>query len=226
MASNLATLAQTIADNVGMPYDEVFLERMKYEIISQRATLLRQDFTRNRIIYSQLIQDIGCIELQKTSLDECCTVNLVDMCAVSRTKSKVPTPVRIKENSSPFMYVGGIDKTAPFTWTIPEKLPYMLTRRYGKKNQIYFTYLNGYIYVFHLYHQEAIKKINIRGIWEDPVALAALKNCAGKECAAIDDFPIPRDMHKLIKDLIYAELKAMIPKDTEITIDDDKAQPQ
>lgn len=226
MASNLTTLAQTIADNIGTPYDEVFLERMKYEIISQRATLLRQDFTRNRIIYSQLVQDIGCIPMQKANLDECCSVSMADICAVSRTVTKVASPLRIKENSSPFMYVGGIDKTAPFTWTTPEKLPYMLTRKYGKKNQIYFTYLNGHIYVFHLYKQEAIKKINVRGIWEDPVALASLKNCNGEECAAVDDFPIPRDMHKGIKDLIYDELRAMIPKDNEITIDDDQAQPQ
>ena len=219
--ASLTTIAQTIADNIGKPFDELLLERLKYEIVSKRATLLRNDFTKNKMIYQQLVQSIDCIEMEKVSSNECCSVDLGDNCKVSKSKQEVPTPLRMKENSSPFVYVGGINQTNPFTYTLPEKVPFMMSRRFGKKNQIYYAYLNNHIYAFHIYGQSAVEKISLRGIWEDPVALAALKNCDGEQCAPIDDFPIPRDMEDPIKRLIYDELKAMdMTTESEIPIDE------
>lgn len=220
--ASLSTIAQTIADNIGKPFDELLLERLKYEIVSKRATLLRNDFTKNKMIYQQLVQSIDCIEMEKVSSNECCDVDLGDDCKVSKSKHPVPVPLRMKENSSPFTYVGGINQTNPFTYTLPEKVPFMMSRRYGKKNRIYYAYTGGHIYAFHLYGQSAVEKISLRGIWEDPVALEALKTCSGEACAVIDDFPIPRDMEHPIKQLIYDELKAMDPTlENEIPIDED-----
>ena len=220
--ASLGTIAQTIADNIGKPFDELLLERLKYEIISKRATLVRNDFTKNKIVYPQLVQDIGCIDMEKTSSSECCSIDLGDDCKVSKSIQKVPSPIRLKENSSPFTYVGGVNKSTPFTWTLPEKIPYMLGRRYGKKNQLYYTYLNEHIYVFHLYSQSAVEKISLRAVWEDPVALAKLKNCNGEQCIPETEFPIPRDMEDAIKRLIYDELRAMdVTIENEIPIDED-----
>ena len=220
--ASLSTIAQTIADNIGKPFDELLLERLKYEIVSKRATLLRNDFTKNKMIYQQLVQSIDCIKMEKVSSNECCSVDLGDDCKVSKSVEKVPTPLRMKENSSPFNYVGGINMTTPFTYTLPEKVPFMMGRRYGKKNRIYYAYVNEHIYAFHLYGQSAVEKISLRGIWEDPVELAELKTCSGEACATIDDFPIPRDMEDPIKRLIYDELKAMdVSMESEISIDEE-----
>jgi hypothetical protein len=173
------------------------------------------------MIYQQLVQSIDCIEMEKVSSNECCSVDLGDDCKVSKSVEKVPVPIRMKENSSPFNYVGGINQASPFTYTLPEKVPFMMGRRYGKKNRIYYAYVNEHIYAFHLYGQSAVQKISLRGIWEDPVALAALKTCSGEACATVDEFPIPRDMEDPIKRLIYDELKVMdTTMENEIPIDE------
>lgn len=223
--TNLRYIAQSIADNLGKPLDIPLLRRLERDIVAKRATLIRNDFTKNKTPYSQLIQDIGCIKLDKVDIKECCNESIED-CKVTKSLQKVPVPIRFKESVSPFAYVGGTNKSTPYTWTTPEQMPYLIAgRRYKAKELLYYTYLNGHIYVFSPFGQEAVKNINIRAVFEDPIALQKLKNCNGDACAEPGDFPIPMDMEDSIKKLIYAELSAMQPKPPqEITQDESQVQ--
>lgn len=214
--ANIKTIAQSIADNVGKPFDEMFLERLKYEILSKRATVVRNDFTRNRTVDGSLVQDVSCLEMDSVSPSECCDTDID--CKVTRTTQKVPKTINLKENSSPFLYVGGIDKTTPYTWTQAEKMPYILSSRKFTKRHPYYTYLNGYIYVFNSENE----RLNVRGIFEDPTELYFLKNCDGQPCGETDEIPLPKHLEKQVKDLIYDELGVMQrSEEPEIPIDTD-----
>lgn len=223
--TNLRYIAQSIADNIGKPLDIPLIRRLEREVISKQATLLRNDFTKNKMSYSQLMQDISCLALDKVDIKECCS-SVIEDCSVSKTLQTVPTPVRFKEAVSPFSYVGGTDKSTPYTWTTPEQMPMLVKgRRYKLKDMLYYTYLNGHIYVFSPFGQDTVKKVNIRGVFEDPREIQKLKDCNGKNCSLPGDIPIPLDMEDAIKKLIYAELSAMQPKQPqEITTDGSQVQ--
>lgn len=199
--ASLNKIAQAIADSLGKPFDVMLMERLKFSIVNYRAKYLRQDYGRNKSIDRISVQDLGCIPLIKVDEAECCKEELG--CKVKKTKLEIPKPIRLK-GKSPFLYVGSIDKMIPFTFCLPEELPYTLANKYTAKTAKY-SYIDGYIRV---YNQTATK-INIASIFEDPREVELFKSCENSDCYSDDDeFPIPADM---IEDIMKEIIKGNLP---------------
>jgi len=109
---------------------------------------------------------------------------------------------------APFVYVGGLNGDAPYTYATPNELPYLLQGRYGK-NLNFYTHANKRIYLF----GKQKKTINVTGIFENPAAVEEVVNCDNQPCWTIDeDYPITGSMIQQITTLLLqGEYQLLVP---------------
>lgn len=194
--TKISILAQKIADNVGKSFDYMLIERLKSDVISYRAVIIRREHDKTGAFAGTLVQDISPIRVSKVDNIEC---GAPTGCTVLRTDSIIPKPVRVKGGTN-YTYVGAVNRMTAFGHIQPEEFKYL--KQYTKFGKSYprYSYINGYIYLF---NTEA-NNILIRGVFADPFELANLKDCDGNTC--FQDIDIDTDMEEGIKSFIYKEL--------------------
>lgn len=204
-------LAHKIADNIGRTNDDMLIERLKSDIISYRATIIRREHSATGGYAPQLVMDVT-VPVIPTDANEC---GAPTGCIVLRTKQKIPKPVRVKKEGNNFLYVGSANRRRAFSWVKPEEVTYLKYTRFSAKYPRY-TYLNGYIYLFNT----DTNSVNIRFVPADPFALETLKNCDGNTCFV--PVLIDEDMEDGIKGFIYRELGLVqgVPEETEVKTDE------
>ncbi len=208
------TLAHKIADNIGRTNDNMLIERLKSDIISYRATIIRREHTATGSYAPQLIMDIT-VPVISVDANTC---GAPSGCIVLRTKQKIPKPVRVKREGNNFLYVGSANRRRAFSWIKPEEVTYLKHTRFSSKYPRY-TYLNEYIYLFFT----DTNKVNIRFVPADPFALEKLKNCDNNTCF-VPVF-IDEDMESSIKSFIYQELGLVQKVSEETEVKTDERQP-
>lgn len=202
--ASLNEIVHSIADKLGKPTDFLLLQNLKFSVINYRALFIRQDFTKTSHFNPLLIQDLGCITMEKVDSAECCTIE--SECLVNRTTLEIPNPIRFK-GAEDFVFVGGIDKRTRFTLSLPEEVPYLEYNKYST-GLIRYYYMNKRIYVT----DNNLSHINVRGIFEDPRAASKFKRCDDDESCYTDDstFPCPADMIiGITNGIITGELKIL-----------------
>lgn len=209
--TKISILAQKIADNIDRPFDDMLLERLKSDIVSYRAVIVRREHDKTGRFAGTLVQDISPIKVISVDSIEC---GAPTGCNVMRTESVIPKPIRVKGNTN-FTYIGAVNRMTPFTYIHPEEVKYLEHTKYGK-NYPRYSYLNGYIYIFN----SSATSILIRSVFADPFELANLKDCDGNTC--FQDIDIDTDMENGIKSFIYKELGLLNkqPENQEIKTDD------
>jgi hypothetical protein len=169
------------------------------------------------------------MELEWVEPHNCCFEIPVG-CKVLRTKQKLPNPIEL-HHSKTITSVGPILITERrFTLINFSRVPY-IGHTNVSKNLVYAFVLDGYIYVISKNSQQLalLERIMIRGIFEDPTALAELTACDGKPCWSPDDvYPLNQWMWEYIKPQILQQLlqKRQMPKDDNNNNNDDLANVQ
>lgn len=200
--ATLNQIIQSLADDLDQSFDFTVKEKLKHDFINWRSTFLRRDQYANRTISENVVQSLGCVEMEKVPKDESC-----DDCVIWRTKKEIPKPLRLKSFSvSPFVYVGSKTGMESFGYVRPEEADFIKHQKYTYKMPRY-TYKNNRIYVYN----STAEKILIRGVFEDPREVAHFNDCDQVDCYTDDDqFPIPADMIPLI---IQTMLKEQLSTD-------------
>lgn len=198
--SKLSVIRDTIAGNYGKPFDHEFKNRVQEIVISARVEAMRRYMDKEGFT-DNFIHQIDCTPTQKVDIAECCNVDLE--CNITRTKFKMPKPIRTTKFLYDYQYVGSIDGMRPFGYIRPEQIPYMLkTRNLGKS--IRWTRLNDYIYIFN----GNPPQIRLRGAIANPFELVNLEDCSGNNC--IDDIDISDDITTVIYKLSYELLNIRV----------------
>ena len=78
--------------------------RVYFWIKNQRALWLRNELNKNRTIDPNIVQDLGCIELELADKAECC--DLEDGCKILRTNVTIPNTIELHNKT-------GITRVAP-----------------------------------------------------------------------------------------------------------------
>lgn len=211
----LENLVAEIAFLFDKDFDWAFKERLTASCISYRATLGKQEFDKYGRWSTGLIDSI-CLELIPVKSTECCLNDEVE-CYVTRTKDKVPAPIRTNKFPDPYTFVGTANHEVSFTFVQPEEVRniYEGTKFMSKIGNLY-AYYNNYIYTF---GYEG-KKLGIRGAFANPLALLELKDCNGNSC--IESININEDMKSTIKRMILEEFgyTKILPKEKEIKLNE------
>ena len=219
----MTTFDQLVLDAMslkrGQMSDDDIGDKRQYEfwINNTRALLIRQDYAKNRTLSENVIQDLGCVEIETADVSECC--DMTYGCSIKRTKLLLPKPIELLQNDA-IMRVATIDKTSKaFSIVSYDQFIFSGNGRFNT-NQIYATFRNSRIFLksnFNILTLKAMKYINIRGIFEDPREAKKFTRCNGTPCYTNNsDYPISNWMIEIIKKMILdTDIKIMftLPSD-------------
>jgi hypothetical protein len=192
----------------------------------QRALFMRNEYNKKRTIDAGVQQTIPCEDLELVDPHNCC-VDVPIGCKILRTKNEIPGTIEL-HNSTGITSVGPVIITEKrFSLIDYSRVPFIGNGRTTSKTIYAFLYDN-YIYV--ISKDPAVlllKKIMIRGVFEDPTALAQFTNCStgGKCWTTSSTYPIKSWMWAYIKEQVIQQLlrKRQIPMDDDNNANDDLA---
>ena len=192
----LESMRATLVDD-----DSVDLRQVKFWINTQRALFLRNEYNKdNRNIDPNVIQELGCVELEHADSAECCTIR--SGCSIVRTKLELPVPVELHLGDM-LTFVGPISKLkSQFLRINRNQAPWVNNGRFNK-TIIHWFYFNHRIYlIFDSSNLEAksLKYISVAGVFEDPEVVGNFSTCSGSPC--YDDntkYPLNSWMYPYIK---------------------------
>ena len=192
----------------------------------QRALFMRNEYNKKRSIDPSVLQTIPCEDLELVDPYNCC-VEVPIGCKILRTKNKIPGTIEL-HHSTGITSVGPVVITEKrFTLIDYNRVPYIGTGKTTYNKRYAFIYDN-YVYVISRDSSVALlKKIAIRGLFEDPSALAPFVNCStGNSCWTINSiYPIKSCMWTYVKEQVVQQLlrKRQIPLDDNNNANDDLA---
>tara|TARA_R110001599_G_scaffold136553_3_gene315007 strand:- start:1305 stop:2015 length:711 start_codon:yes stop_codon:yes gene_type:complete len=198
--------------------DELDLRQIEYWIHNQRALWLKNEMNRFRSIDDDLVQDLGCAELELADASSCAVFPVG--CSILRTKNIIPDTIDLHHKSA-ITRVGPVNRTQkPFSFIPYNRAVFSGNGRLSKET-VYAFLLNDRMYLKFNENNELAKlltEVNIRGVFEDPTQVAAFNNSDGTPCYSKDiKYPISRSMINYMKaEIIKSDLrfKLMAPSDT------------
>lgn len=161
IVSDLHLLAKggLIADD-----DPIELNQIKDWVHDQRALWLRNELNKNRSIDDNIIQDLGCVEMERVDAAQCC--NITSDCIMLRSKLDIPVGVELHQKSA-ITRVGPIDKTDRYLYSfLPFERAVWAGNGQFNKNAIFSFLLNNRMHLIGNPNNDIlkiIKYINIRG---------------------------------------------------------------
>jgi hypothetical protein len=196
--------------------EDVSGRQLMFHFRNYRAKLVREDLGKGRTLDRQLIQDLGCVEVECVDAAECCEI--ADSGAtVLRTKEPIPKLLELY-NKNLLTFVGTVDKVTPYQVTTPTQARWSKFNKYtGKSTRAYLQSNSNYLYIINA--PNGIELINIQGVFENPEEIKNYNNCDGTTCFSKDsEYPISSHMIPVITELIMSkELKVLASTPTDVS---------
>lgn len=208
-----AFVAETAA-LFGKDFDHAFKKMIESSAIGYRASLLKQEFDKNGRFPTASL-DPFCMSLIKVPAIECCLNDNVE-CDVSRTKFRVPAPIRTNRFADPFLFVGTGNREVAFTFVQFENIQNVLEGTKFISQSLMYAYDGTYIFTFNYEGN----KIAIRSVVANRYELRDTVGCNGKPCA--EEVYLEEDMKKTIRQMIIEDFRGVgiLPKEREININE------
>ena len=187
-------------------------KRLIKDVINQeRANWIRKEHNKNRSIDDNIIQDLGCVELESVNRqsDRCCEV-FID-CKILRSKHTIPNAIELNHEKI-ITRISAVDfMSIPIYFMDYDHAIYYGNGRYNKKALGAFI-KNNYLYI--VYNKGSYNKllqyVNVQGVFEDPTEAAKYVNCETQQpCFDWDDrYPINAWMWQtLVKPAVLNEFR-------------------
>jgi hypothetical protein len=187
-------------------------KRLIKDVINQeRANWIRKEHNKNRSIDDNIIQDLGCVELESVNRqsDRCCEV-FID-CKILRSKHTIPNAIELNHEKI-ITRISAVDfMSIPIYFIDYDHAIYYGNGRYNKKALGAFI-KNNYLYI--VYNKGSYNKllqyVNVQGVFEDPTEAAKYINCETQQpCFDWDDrYPINAWMWQtLVKPAVLNEFR-------------------
>lgn len=214
MSLTLNEIAYSILESIRpiiVDDDDIDLREIKYEIHNQRALWLRNELNKNRTIDDNVVQDLGCIELELVSPSVCPEIDLCNR--ILRTTVDIPVAIEL-HNTTAITRVASIDQTqSPFSFVPYSQAIWSGNGRFNKDRFFAFL-LNNRMYVIGNKDNPKINmltNLNIRGVFEDPTEASKFTQVNGQPCYSDDDkYPVNRWMVNYIKGEVVKQFAAQI----------------
>lgn len=214
--ASLKELVYELMGARGETDNHILYNRIKRLLIENRATAIRRDIARNGV--SDEYVQYCPIELIKVNAADIPNGN--DTAKVLRSKNRIPSPVRI-QNNTPFLYVGTKDLSIPFVYVSSYATAIRMRNTDYFKHITLYAYTNKYIYVYS--NDNNIKEISVGSPFINPHLIDDSNSTYTKEYVDDEDeFLLPEDMLLEIKSIILkTDLAIKIEDDGAVKIDKD-----
>ena len=197
--------------------DDIKLSDRQLEFIINyyRAKLIKQEVDKKRAISSNIIQDLGKVQLAKIDSSELSGVSTNKY--ILRTISKIPKLLELNQQDA-IVYIGGLDKTSSIDFMTKSRSKWNKSSKYGSKQPTAY-YRNGYVYIAEC--PQFMKFINIEGIFADPREVSRY-NTADNVCYDIsqDSYPISEYMIPVINELVLSKEMAVFSQAIQDDVND------
>jgi hypothetical protein len=207
--------------------DSIFAVSYYTDIINeQRSLFVRNEYNRTREVDPN-IQQSYCDDLELVDPHNCPCADIPVGCKILRTKRKVPNTIEF-HHSKAITSVGPVVITARrFTLIDYDRVPFIGNGR-TTANTVYAFLYDQYIYIISKNPVKLLlKKIAIRGIFEDPTAIAEFIECSENNICWTPDDPYPMNqwMWAYVKPQVMQQLlqKRQLPQDDSGNAQDDLA---
>jgi len=207
--------------------DSIFAVSYYTDIINeQRSLFVRNEYNRTREVDPN-IQQSYCDDLELVDPHNCPCADIPVGCKILRTKRKVPNTIEF-HHSKAITSVGPVVITARrFTLIDYDRVPFIGNGR-TTANTVYAFLYDQYIYIISKNPAKLLlKKIAIRGIFEDPTAIAEFIECSENNICWTPDDPYPMNqwMWAYVKPQVMQQLlqKRQLPQDDSGNAQDDLA---
>ena len=232
--ATLETLYSQVEEQLQINSDDSTISRdLIADLISQQRSLwLRNESNKGRTLDPDLIQDLGCVPVELVSSEECCNLNIPSNCEVIRTKCKIPNSIAVNGGKL-LSRVGPVNILEKKYELIDYgRIPFTGNARFAKSSTYAFLF-NEYLYIYSSDSSFKLTKyINVRGIFEDPLAVTSFdKDCGCEEptpCydVTVDNYPLSSWMWEYIRPIVVEQLmkKQIIPLDQSNDTKDNKTE--
>lgn len=198
--ASLASLVARVADAIDSPFDFMLKQRVEDSVITCRAILMRQDYTKTRQFPSWSLYDA----LIPLSREDCGCVGAIT------TEGKFPSVVQFKEQS-PFTFVG-TDRYNAISYIMPEEIELYQYNPISSKLPRY-TYTGKIPLFFSIGNLDAVL---FRGPFADPRELKKY-SCDDEYCFdEEDDNFIEEHLSSTIVKMVLDEVGRKLTDDHEV----------
>ncbi len=208
--ATLKKIVSSIAARVDAPFDVDLQEELKHIIGYKRANYTQQFLQKNPSQRKFFLQKIT-VELEKVDADDC---EPIKGCVILRTKCTIPKPIR--NNQTIFDFVGDSNFVRGYGYQEPEFIQDISFNRFtGKAPKWYYT--DNRIYI---YNTTTIKRIGIRGVFEEPYSVNACA-CEPVDCLKdTDEYPIALDLlNSIVRDTLTVEMGQRLLPISDVELD-------
>ena len=210
---NLTEFVDSVATDLGRPYDHLLRENIKVHFIEKRNIFLVRDPNAKGKFPTDALQDLGNLPVEETN-DKTLS-NGLGTCKLKKTKVAIPEALRIGKLKRGYYFVGEKNKVTQFDFATPEEILLESYRRVQTPRVLY-TVINDYIYVLNY----SGNSINVRDVFADPRLVYDFGTYKDSDVKSDEDFPVPADLISLIRTEIFKEL-GIINREPQTTVEPD-----
>ena len=207
---------------IGSDDDNVSNEQLIWLFNQYRAKLIREDLEKKRTIDPQLVQNLGCVEVECVDASECC--DILSYSTILRSKKPLPKSIE-GYGKNYLLFVGTVDKSESFLVTSETQARWSSGSKYTAKHpRAYIRDSDRYLYLINIPEGTQIVTVDI--LAENPEDAQKFTTCAGEPCFTRDmEYPISAHMIPTINAMITErELRLLSNTPTDVTnnVKDDK----
>jgi hypothetical protein len=194
--------------------DRLNIRQIKFWVRYYRAVFIKKNVIEEDLIDPQLIQDLGCLELQDIDKADCPAA----LWGSNIKRVRVPKLIDLPQNLA-ITFVGLIDKVTPIIINDPDVAYFKAQQRFtGDMRRAYF--IGEYLYVTDPFNED-ICHINVRGIFDNPEDIEYTQKDGSIECFGDDDnYPMPLSYVSMITSAIMErELQMTVTSTNDETND-------
>lgn len=195
-----------IAHDFDRSFDHAFKEKIRLQVISSRATIIKRDLDKGKVVNDSLVNIISNLSVTTTT----------DPSGWYKTTCPIPKPIRLTDSDT--LLSVGSSLTCPYSKIEPSQIAFLCNDLWGKDCSLtpFYFYRNGFVYT------SKNAPITLQIIAGDPTQFSTfIEGCSeGTACDFEPEAFITDDMFDTIKRLIY-ETTNQVSDDKETKLNDE-----
>ena len=203
--------------------EDISIDKIKFDLLSERAALIRMDLNKGRSIDDNTLTYLDCVEVIDVDRSSCPEMPLG--CFLKRTKEKIPVPIELYQGRA-IQKISNLDMIGEIYNLVNYNQAINSGSRKFSGNTVYAFFRGGYIYFkSNSDLGKFLCRVSISLVLEDPTEAYQGESCYDPDSS----FPLNKWMEPVILTKLkqtYLEIDLRMPSDKSNDANSDMTGPQ